>query len=169
MPDPTTPEPVGYYCDHSDEPFDARTHEGWEHTDEGAFWGRTPSVITSHQGVPDDGRLCPRAVPVFTAEQVRAAVAAEMTRLREDLQARIKDHDMAAKFAGERIGLRSPLPVVTAIGCVKALAMHLEDIVEREVRAKVAAEIEAEGERIVEGDPLRDGMTRAAEIARGAS
>jgi uncharacterized small protein (DUF1192 family) len=54
------------------------------------------------------------------------AARAETKRLRDDLQARIDDQAMTAKFVGERLGLTYPLPAVTSIGCVMALDLYMD-------------------------------------------
>lgn len=80
-----TPEPVGFYCDHSDEEPGKRTHEGWEWTDEERVWTHQPTIVSSHAGPHEwdmDRRLCPRAVPVYAVDA--PALLAERDRARAD-------------------------------------------------------------------------------------
>lgn len=78
-------KPVGYYCDHSDEPYGARTHHDWEWDEEngGHNWKHLPSTISAHTGLdqvylkPEDrDRRCPRATLVYVATPERAAAQA---------------------------------------------------------------------------------------------
>lgn len=82
--DPKTPEPVGFYCDHSDEEPGKRTHEGWEWTDTERVWTQQPTIVTSHDAGPhewdEERRMCPRAVPVYAVDA--PALRAEVERLR---------------------------------------------------------------------------------------
>lgn len=72
-----TPEPVGYFCDHSDEPYGARTHYDWEwdEVNGGHTFQHAPNTISAHTGVdrgylkPEDAeRRCPRALPVYAVD-----------------------------------------------------------------------------------------------------
>lgn len=71
---PSTPEPVGFYCDHSGEPADARTHHDWEFVDGGFVFTHQPEIIRSHGGTQDylkpeqREQRCPRAVPVYAVD-----------------------------------------------------------------------------------------------------
>lgn len=86
MADLTVPEPVGFYCDHTDEPSGESTHEGWEWTDEGQVWQRQPTTISQYGGRPHgwdtEKRVCPRAVPVYAVD-VPALTAALATARQE--------------------------------------------------------------------------------------
>ncbi|MFC5744771.1 hypothetical protein [Actinomadura rugatobispora] len=77
-------KPVGFYCDHSDEPLGKRTHEGWAWTaDDDMVWQRQPDVISSHQSAERAAtRRCPRAVPVYAVDV--PALLAERDRARAD-------------------------------------------------------------------------------------
>ncbi|MGW5197305.1 hypothetical protein [Streptomyces spiralis] len=93
MTDRLTPEreaelqPVGYYCDHSDEPADARTHHDWEFVEgEGFVFQHKPETFTALTFVdqpylkPEDRETrCPRAVPVYPEPAVDAELAAVRT------------------------------------------------------------------------------------------
>jgi hypothetical protein len=81
-------KPVGYHCDHSDEPYGARTHHSWEWNENGGgfVYGPHPDTISSHTGPdqaylkPEDrGIRCPRAVPVYAVGV--PALLAEVERL----------------------------------------------------------------------------------------
>lgn len=82
-------KPVGYYCDHSDEPRDARTHHDWEFVEgEGFVFQNGPDTNSAFTYVdrpylkPEDReRRCPRAVPVYSGP----AIDAELDRLRNEL------------------------------------------------------------------------------------
>lgn len=66
-----TPKPVGYWCDHTDEPLGHRTHEGWDWTDDGRAWAPQPDTITAHTGLDTwdpEQRRCPKAVPVYAID-----------------------------------------------------------------------------------------------------
>lgn len=76
------PTPVGYYCDHSDEPRGQRTHEGWAWTDDSREWMLQPDTISAHGGTTDwdpERRVCPRAVPVYAVDA--SALTAQVERL----------------------------------------------------------------------------------------
>lgn len=80
-----TPKPVGYWCDHTDEPRDARTHEGWDLTDDGQEWTRQPGTISAHTGLDEwdpEQRRCPKAVPVYSIDA--PALTAQVERLTAD-------------------------------------------------------------------------------------
>lgn len=95
------PEPVGFYCDHSDEPLGARTHHGWEwdEVNGGHTFQHMPNTISSHTGPdqaylkPEDReRRCPRALPVYAVDapallariaELETANAATEPRVRE--------------------------------------------------------------------------------------
>ncbi|MER7788594.1 hypothetical protein [Streptomyces sp. NPDC097640] len=73
-------DPVGYYCDHSDEPMDERTHHEWDLVDyEGWVFQHKPETISAHIGTQDyltpeqQKQRCPRAVAVYTAGVVEQA------------------------------------------------------------------------------------------------
>lgn len=82
-------KPVGYYCDHSDEPHDARTHHDWEFVEgEGFVFQHGPNTNSAFTYVdrpylkPENReQRCPRAVPVYPGP----AVEAELERLRDEL------------------------------------------------------------------------------------
>lgn len=99
--DPKTPEPVGFYCDHSDEEPGKRTHEGWEWTDTERVWTQQPTIVTSHGAGPhewdEERRMCPRAVPVYAVDA--PALLAEVERLRSELDRLEADRD---RLKGER-------------------------------------------------------------------
>lgn len=90
-------KPVGYYCDHSDEPIDARTHHDWEFVEgEGFVFQHQPNTITAlcHTGrtyLKPESReqRCARAVPVYPGP----AVEAELDRLRDELAEEKAAHD----------------------------------------------------------------------------
>lgn len=81
--------PVGYYCDHSDEPTDARTHRDWEFVEgEGFVFQHQPNTnsalsFAEQKYLRPERReqRCERAVPVY----VGPAVDAELDRLRNEL------------------------------------------------------------------------------------
>jgi hypothetical protein len=87
MTEPLTP--VGYYCDHSDEPSGARTHHDWEFVEgDGFVFQHDPGTNSAFTYVdrpylkPEDHeRRCPRAVPLYPGP----AVDAELDRLRDEL------------------------------------------------------------------------------------
>lgn len=85
---PTEATPVGYFCDHSNEPYNARTHHDWEWDEEngGHTFQHLPNTISAHTGVdrgylkPEDAeRRCPRAVPVYAVDA--PALLADIARL----------------------------------------------------------------------------------------
>ncbi|MFS4103845.1 hypothetical protein [Streptomyces sp. PD-S100-1] len=87
-------KPVGYYCDHSDEPADARTHRDWEFIEgEGLVFQHRPETDSAltfvdrpYLRAENRETRCPRAVPVYTGPVVDAelaAVRAERDRARE--------------------------------------------------------------------------------------
>lgn len=106
MTDITDLEPDGYYCDHSDEPWDARTHHGWEWVeDEGQVFTHQPNTINAHIGFqeylkPEDREIrCPRAEAVYGASKV-APLLAEIAELRTKLAVRERQlEDNAAVIA----------------------------------------------------------------------
>lgn len=74
--------PVGYYCDHSDEPHDARTHHDWEWVEgEGHVFQHSPNTVGSHSGTRDwltpkqREQRCPREVPVYAGPDVDRLLA----------------------------------------------------------------------------------------------
>ncbi|MGW5123249.1 hypothetical protein ACWEQ7_04140 [Streptomyces sp. NPDC004069] len=81
--------PVGYYCDHSDEPHDARTHHDWEFVDgEGLVFQHRPETTSALNYAdrqylkPEDRETrCARAVPVYPGP----AVEAVLDQLRDEL------------------------------------------------------------------------------------
>lgn len=94
--------PVGYHCDHSDEPYDARTHHEWEYAeDEGLVFQHMPDVVSSHRGPRDylspeqQGQRCPRALPVYDADV--PALLAEVDQLRKQAEELDNDLDEAMK------------------------------------------------------------------------
>ncbi|MGW3321081.1 hypothetical protein [Streptomyces virginiae] len=99
MPDSPQVEPVGYYCDHSDEPVDARTHHDWEWVDgEGLVFTRQPNTISAQLGLqrylgPDRDQRCLRAEPVYSA--------ALLTLVTADLDETRKQRDIAERRANE--------------------------------------------------------------------
>ena len=83
--------PDGYYCDHSDEPWDARTHHGWEWVEgEGNVFTHQPNTINAHIGFqeylkPEDRETrCPRAEAVYRSSKVEPLLA-ELEELRLQL------------------------------------------------------------------------------------
>lgn len=56
-----------------------------------------------------------------------ACKGCELPKLRNDMEARIKDHEMVVDFVGKEIGLNQPFPSVTAIGAVQWLAEHYKE------------------------------------------
>jgi hypothetical protein len=86
--------PVGYYCDHSDEPGNARTHHGWEWVEgQGNVFQHQPNIISAQIGFqeylkPEErDRRCPRAEAVYPASVVRH-LTAEIAELQAKLSAR---------------------------------------------------------------------------------
>lgn len=85
-------DPVGYYCDHSDEPWDARTHHDWEWTEgKGFVFTHQPDTISAHSGtdqryLADAKRSirCARAQAVYPAALV-TSLQAENAELRAQL------------------------------------------------------------------------------------
>ncbi len=78
--------PVGFYCDHSDEPPVARLHYKWQFVDgEGWALHSDSSVVKAltlpgdHQGREHEMPRCPRAVPVYAVDA--PALAAELDEL----------------------------------------------------------------------------------------
>lgn len=75
-------KPVGFYCDHSDEPHDARTHHDWEFVEEqGLVFQPRPETVSSFSYAdrpylkPEDRETrCARAVPLYTEPTVTAAL-----------------------------------------------------------------------------------------------
>lgn len=105
----TSTQPVGYYCDHSDEPLDGRTHHGWEWDEE--YGGRTfqhlPDTISAVEFAdrayltPEENeRRCPRALPLYTSDV--PGLVAEVERLK----ARVRELERPAVEA-ERAKIRS--------------------------------------------------------------
>ncbi|WP_030169124.1 hypothetical protein [Streptomyces sp. NRRL S-813] len=105
MTDRLTPEgeaemkPVGYYCDHSDEPHDARTHHDWVFVEgEGFVFQHRPETTSAltfvdrpYLKAQDQETRCPRAVPVYpgtTVDAELAAVRAERDEARAELAKR---------------------------------------------------------------------------------
>lgn len=85
--------PVGYYCDHSDEPLGTGTHYQWEYVEgKGRVFQHMPEVVSCHTGLKDylapDQRdqRCPRALPVYDVDV--PVLLAEVERLREELDRR---------------------------------------------------------------------------------
>jgi hypothetical protein len=109
-PDPTapqTPAPVGYYCDHSDEPGDARTHHEWTWVEgEGNVFQPAPNTISSHLGLQDylpaekRAQRCPRAVPVYAIDA--PALLAEIDRLRAERDLLANTLNGTARMAGRQ-------------------------------------------------------------------
>jgi hypothetical protein len=87
-------KPVGFYCDHSEEPYGARTHHDWEHVEgKGFVFQHQPETITALSHVEqtylkpaDREKRCARAVPVYAAPTV-AAVRKE----RDEARARVDE------------------------------------------------------------------------------
>ncbi|MFD5294724.1 hypothetical protein ACFWJU_05905 [Streptomyces mutabilis] len=86
--------PVGYYCDHSDEPANARTHHDWEFIEGESFVFQPRPETTSAFTYADRPYLkpedretrCARAVPLYAAPALLAelaAVRAERDQARE--------------------------------------------------------------------------------------
>ncbi|MFE6903836.1 hypothetical protein ACFVFJ_44645 [Streptomyces sp. NPDC057717] len=136
--------PVGYFCDHSDEPIGARTHHDWEWAEgEGYVFQHQPDTISSHSSVDqrylkseDRETRCPRAVPVYAGPVVDAELAAvraelakyvgkeptiaeEMEHLGRCLNAVYDLCDKAEKQAGR---WEHPLPVPAWVEQVRAAA-----------------------------------------------
>ncbi|MFG3510203.1 hypothetical protein ACGF5F_32425 [Streptomyces sp. NPDC047821] len=94
---------VGYYCDHSDEPLDARTHHDWEWVEgEGFVFQHQPDTISAQLGAQDylspekRGRRCPRAKAVYSVDTVESLLA-EIAKLQAKLDVRerqLDDFDM---------------------------------------------------------------------------
>lgn len=88
-------KPVGYYCDHSDEPYNARTHYDWEWTEEHGFvFMHKPDTISSHGGMDQRylaeakrGIRCSRAEALYPARIVTGLIA-ETAELRAQLAIR---------------------------------------------------------------------------------
>ena len=106
-------QPVGYFCDHSDEPFDARTHYDWEwdEVNGGHTFQHAPNTISAHTGVdrgylkPEDrDRRCPRALPVYAID-VPALLAriAELEAERHTTNEALSDAAEALREKGARI------------------------------------------------------------------
>lgn len=89
--------PVGYYCDHSDEPVDGRTHHDWEFVEgEGFVFQHQPNTTsalchTRRAYLKPEHReqRCARAVPVYPGP----AVNAELDQLRDELAETKALHD----------------------------------------------------------------------------
>ncbi|WP_306317312.1 MULTISPECIES: hypothetical protein [unclassified Streptomyces] len=90
IPQPFTP--VGFYCDHSDEPDGQRTHHDWEWVEgEGHVFTHKPDTISAHMAAdqrylkPEKrGTRCSRALPVYTEH----ALLAEVQRLKAEVAKR---------------------------------------------------------------------------------
>jgi hypothetical protein len=67
-----------------------------------------------------------RAAMIEVAPELKR-VQTELAKTREDLQAWVDDHAEVAKLAGECLGLKQPLPVVTSIGGAQAIADGLTE------------------------------------------
>lgn len=117
------PKPVGYYCDHSDEPHDARTHHDWEFVEyEGWVFQHKPDTISSHAGTQEyltpeqQKQRCPRAVPVYPAPVVET-LQNELARIETEIQAAIdrsRDHE-------RDLGISEPAMDVRRLGLLAAL------------------------------------------------
>ncbi|WP_030764876.1 hypothetical protein [Streptomyces sp. NRRL F-2664] len=102
--------PIGYYCDHSDEPHDARTHHDWEWVEgEGLVFTHQPDTISAHIGLQrylkpeNQERRCPRAEPVYSASLFNL-ITADLGETREELkiaERRVEElADRLAKYEG---------------------------------------------------------------------
>jgi len=101
-------EIVGYYCDHSDEPWDARTHHDWEWIEgEGLVFTHQPDTISSHGGADRQylaeekrGIRCSRAQAVYPAATVTGLLA-ENAELRTQLAtAERQARDLEDRYVG---------------------------------------------------------------------
>jgi hypothetical protein len=90
------------------------------------FEGRQPRECGEHHSVGsrawcfDDSEWC-------SGYPEGACRGCELPRLRDDLEARIKDHEMVVDFVGKEIGLNQPFPTITAIGAVMWLAEYYKE------------------------------------------
>ena len=91
-----TTAPIGYYCDHSDEPMGERTHHEWDLVeDQGWVFQHKPETISAHSGLQEyltpeqQKQRCPRATAVYTVDAVEQArrIAVEL----EQSEARLRD------------------------------------------------------------------------------
>ncbi|MEU1787042.1 hypothetical protein ABZ553_14450 [Streptomyces sparsogenes] len=97
-------DPVGYYCDHSDEPTGARTHHEWNLVDDqGWVFQHQPNTISAHAGLQEyltseqQKQRCPRAVAVYTVDVVEQA-----RRIAVELENRVEQlTDELAKYVGK--------------------------------------------------------------------
>lgn len=66
--------PVGFYCDHSDEPHTASSHHEWVWIEgQGLVFQHEPDVVKAFSWPkdyfgPEKNRQCPRAVPVYAVD-----------------------------------------------------------------------------------------------------
>jgi hypothetical protein len=79
--------PVGFYCDHSDDPPGERVHDRWEYVDGEGWTLQEDSTVVKALTLPGDRRgreqvtpRCLRAVPVYAVDA--PALAAELDDLR---------------------------------------------------------------------------------------
>ncbi|MFC5634671.1 hypothetical protein [Streptomyces bullii] len=92
-------KPVGYYCDHSDEPNDARTHHDWEFVeDEGFVFQPRPETTSAFTYAdrpylkPEDNETrCARAVPLYMGPTVAAELERQAATARVEAIADVGD------------------------------------------------------------------------------
>ncbi|MEU3665806.1 hypothetical protein [Streptomyces virginiae] len=130
--------PVGYYCDHSDEPHDARTHHDWEWVEgEGLVFTHQPNTINAQLGPrdylkPEDrDRQCPRAVPVYS-ESLLNLITADLNETRTELKiAERRNKELADsldKYVGKEPTLRDEMAYLSrCLDAVYGLCREVDD------------------------------------------
>jgi hypothetical protein len=92
-------KPVGFYCDHSDEPHDARTHHDWEFVEgEGLVFQHKPETVSAFNYAdrpylkPGESETrCARAVPLYTGPTVTAELKRQIATARTEAIADVGD------------------------------------------------------------------------------
>ncbi|MCC5574547.1 hypothetical protein IMZ11_02690 [Microtetraspora sp. AC03309] len=134
--------PVGYHCDHSDEPpFNARTHHDWEYVDgEGYVFQHMPDTVRAlsfprgYLSPEQQAERCPRAVPVYAVDV--PALAAEVERLHALLASQQEEANASLrKLADENRRLRY------AQNVLKATLTHNLDAADCQLREARQAEL----------------------------
>ncbi len=74
-------EPVGFYCNHEDEPLGSRTHQAQSWTDDGLQVEANPHV---YKAIGWE-QTCPRAVPVYAVDVPALLAEADRLRVKLDL------------------------------------------------------------------------------------